>query len=158
MSSAYRLSEWNRVGSECICSEWTQYFENSPGPRCWWWMMASPTALSKLPLTAVLALLAESQCCRAEFPHCGLGLLSGWEIAASGPWTLSSIAHCLPEIIQLPVFPFFFFNWGIVTLQYCVSFCCTMKWISSMCPYMQLSLIDNFSCARHCSGNFHIFT
>ena len=63
-----------------------------------------------------------------RFPHCGLGFLSGWEIAASGPWTLSSIAHCLPQIIQLPVFPFFFFlNWGVVALQYGASFCCTMK-------------------------------
>ena len=88
----------------------------------------------------------------------GFGLLWGWEIAASGPWILLSIAHCLLQITQLTGFSwfFFFFNWGIVALQ-CVSFCCTMKWICYMCPYMQLSLIDNFSCARHCSGTFHIY-
>ena len=158
MSSAYRLSEWNRVGSECICSEWTQYFENSPGPRCWWWMMASPTALSKLPQTAVLALLAESQCCRAEVPT-----LWAWTPLGLGDcskWTMDPFKHSTLFAWNNTVtsFSFFFFNWGIVALQYCVSFCCTMKWISSMCPYMQLSLIDNFSCARHCSGNFHIFT
>ena len=32
-----------------------------------------------------------------------------------------------------------------------------MKWISCMYTYMQLSPIDNFSRARHCSGNFHIY-
>ena len=30
----------------------------------------------------------------------------------------------------------FFFNWGISALQYCVSFCSTIKWISYMCIYI----------------------
>ena len=36
---------------------------------------------------------------------------------------------------------FFFFNWGIVALQCCVSFCYTMNWISYMYTYIP-SLLD----------------
>ena len=37
-----------------------------------------------------------------------------------------SIAHCL-----------LFFNWSIVALHCCVSFCYMAKWISHMCTYIQ---------------------
>ena len=44
------------------------------------------------------------------------------------------------DLFFLKEFPYFnilnlCFNWSIVTLQCCVSLCCTIKWISYMCTY-----------------------
>ena len=44
---------------------------------------------------------------------------------------------CPSSCLQLCLFVLllFFFNWDIVALQYCVSSCCAMKWISSVYMY-----------------------
>lgn len=44
---------------------------------------------------------------------------------------------CLPSLITHS----FFLKWRIIVLQYCVSFCCTRKWIRYMYTYI-LSLLN----------------
>ena len=48
---------------------------------------------------------------------------------------ISHNTFLLPSLLCMNLFAvcvrfFFFFYWSIGTLQYCVNFCCTMKWIS----------------------------
>ena len=47
--------------------------------------------------------------------------------------TLDSSEHLF---FIFPFFFLFFFNWSIVALHSCVSFCCTAKWISHTCTYI----------------------
>ena len=52
-------------------------------------------------------------------------------------WDLVVCVHCILQ--DLPFISFF--NYSIIILQWCVSCCCTMKWISYMYTYIP-SLLD----------------
>ena len=65
-------------------------------------------------------------------------------------WTWSSFYVCLVSLtlfrswyssLLLPIAaapPFFFFNWSIIDLQYCVSFRCTTKWFIYIIYFFRL--------------------
>ena len=63
-----------------------------------------------------------------------------WPRAPLEPSVLKSIKHfflswisCLGIELLFFVFVFIYFNWGLITLQYCSGFCHTLTWISHGC-------------------------
>ena len=51
------------------------------------------------------------------------------------PCFLEHVSPPSPKVnSSLPIM--IFFNWSIIALQYCVHFCCTMKWINSIYKYI----------------------
>lgn len=124
-------------------------FENSP----WTKMLVVNDGISQGAFKVAPSLVA-SHTVGQRFPHCGLWTLWGWETVFMDhdPSKHSTLFASNNTVTSFSCF-FFLIAYYFYNMPY---FCCTMKLIT-ICVHMQLSLIDNFSCARHCSGTFHIY-
>ena len=54
---------------------------------------------------------------------------------SSGPLFIRTLHHDCPSWVACKFILIYFFIWQIITLQYCVCFCCTTMWISHKYTY-----------------------
>ena len=92
----------------------------------WVYLSFSPLLLTSLLFPAICKAASDSHFAFFAFLFLGDGF---------DPCLQYNVTNLQPYFFRHSVYQSLFFYWSVITSQCCVSFCCTMNWISYMYTY-----------------------